>query len=286
MRAECELLTLQRRFMTVLREPIFDESRARSELPRRRGSVSARFVETAGDLLTPSVALRPVERLELYHRQYWYRLLDSIAEDFPALRWVLGDDAFWGLIEAYLEAKAPASFTLRHLGAALADFVAARPELVAHPAHTHDLARLEYALCAAFEAADREPLRPEELTSGEVALQPHLRLLALTTPADTLWRRAGGRRARGRLGPPAAKPVRFVAVFRRCLDLHVERIPRAAFAILSALDDTRSLDLAMHRVASAPGLLRRADAELVGRWFACWSARGWFCRTSAGPGPQ
>jgi hypothetical protein len=62
--------------------------------------------------------VQPEERLELYHRQYWYRLLDSIEEDFPALRLLLGRAPFWRLVEEYLLAAPPTSFTLRHLGQA------------------------------------------------------------------------------------------------------------------------------------------------------------------------
>ena len=82
MPAERNLLGLQRRLLAALQEPIFGDSRSRSELPDRAGAVSEAFIQTANDLIAPSPTLQPVERLELYHRQYWYRLLDSIAEDF------------------------------------------------------------------------------------------------------------------------------------------------------------------------------------------------------------
>jgi hypothetical protein len=281
--AEPRLLSLQRRFMAALREPIFEDSRERSELPPRAGAVSEEFTRTAEALITPSAMLKPVERLELYHPQYWYRLLESIAEDFTGLRWLLGDEAFWGLMEAYLEAEPPRSFTLRHLGAGLADFIAARAESVPSAAHAEDLARLEYALCAVFEAADRPPVRPEMLGAATVALQPHVRLLALRTPADTLWRRAERGATRGKLTPPTEKPSRFVAVFRRSLGLYVERLPKAAFAILSALEDGVSIELALERVTSEPGLLRRGDAPRVSRWFSTWMARGWLCHDTKNP---
>jgi hypothetical protein len=275
MQVDTELLELQRRFMTALREPIYGDSRERSELPVRSGEVSSTFVATAEALIAPSATLEPTERLELYHRQYWYRLLDSIAEDFPALRLLLGDEEFWRLIEAYLEEVPSRSFTLRHLGRSLADFVVAHPALVAHPAHAEDLARLEYAVCAAFEAAEHAPVRAEELSRARLRLQPHLQLLAVRTPADTLWRRADEERALGRLGPPAEQPRRFVAVYREGLTLRVERLPRAAYAILLALAETGSLELAMERVAGTRLLRRRREASRVAEWFTTWVSRGW-----------
>lgn len=283
MRADGGLLELQRRFVAALREPIYHDSRERSELPARAGDVSPVFVATAEALLTPSATLSPVARLELYHRQYWYRLLDAIAEDFPALRRLLGEEGFWRLMEAYLEQVPSRSYTLRHLGCALADFITARPERVAHAVHAEELARLEYALCVAFEAAARAPVRAEALAHARLGLQPHLQLFALRTPADTLWRRAERERPLGRLGPPADEPRRFVAVYREQLALKVERLPRAAFAILSALAETGSLEQAMERVADAGLLRRQRDVRRVTEWFTAWVGRGWLVGEAEAP---
>ena len=41
----------------------------------------ARLIE----LVKPNDRLTSTERLNIYHRQYWYRILDSFNEDFPGL---------------------------------------------------------------------------------------------------------------------------------------------------------------------------------------------------------
>jgi hypothetical protein len=271
------LLALQRRFASALREPLTGTSRARTELPPRVRAVSQDFISAAQDLITPSATLDPVGRLELYHRQYWYRLLDSLAEDFPALRLLLGDAAFWSLLEAYLAEEAPQSFTLRHLGASLGDFIARHPDRFPLPVHAEELARLEYALMAAFEAAELPAVSPEELTSASLRLQPHLQLFAFRTPADALWRRAAeGRPAPGRVRLAPPRPVRFVAVYRDDLKLEVERIPRDAHAILTGIANTACLEAALAEAASA--LPARRATEMVSRWFATWTTRRWLAR--------
>ena len=289
MRVEDGLIGLQRRFLSALREPIFGDSRVRSELPARTGAPSSAFVATANALITPSPTLQAVERLELYHRQYWYRLLDSMAEDFPALRALLGDEPFWRLMEAFLESNPPTSFTLRHLGSGLADFLRANPDVVTHASLAEDLARLEYALCEAFEAADHPTVEPAQLASVRLALQPHVRLLALRGPVDAFWRKietsndAGvDARKRPSEGPAIrTRARRFVVVYRQSLGLHVERLPRLAFVILSAIVKTGSLDEAMAAATATPGLLRERDAGRVRSWFATWVERGWFRRADA-----
>ena len=67
-------------------------------------------------------------------------------------------------------------------------------------------------------------------------------------------------------------------VYRHDLGSHVERLPRAAFAILVAIRDLGSLDAAMERVTAERGLLRPSDAKRVRDWFSTWVARGWFIR--------
>lgn len=278
MQAESNLLHLQRRFVSALREPIVGRSREKSKLPSRNVNVSSEFSRTANELITPSARLSAVDRLELYHRQYWYRLLDSIEEDFPGLQRLLGGDCFWRLIEAYLGSNPSRSFTLRHLGAGLADFVAKSPAIVPYPVHAEDMARLEYALCHAFEAGERAPLSPSELAQGKLDLQSHITLLALRTPADRLWRSTKRSSCQPQVTRPKLKVSRFVVVYRSRCSLYVERLSRAAFTILSAARDQVSLEEAMERVTAIRGLFRPSDAERVQKWFSTWIAREWFIR--------
>ncbi|MGC3989032.1 MAG: putative DNA-binding domain-containing protein [Chthoniobacteraceae bacterium] len=46
--------------------------------------------QTAAAIITPNDRLTAFERLEIYNRQYWFRLLDCLYDDFPGLRAVLG----------------------------------------------------------------------------------------------------------------------------------------------------------------------------------------------------
>jgi hypothetical protein len=271
------LLEMQRQLLAALREPLTGDGRARTELPPRAEPPSPAFVAAAATWLTPSALLAPAERLGVYHRQYWYRLLDSLVEDFPAVRAVLGPPRFAQLIERYLAAHPPTTFTLRDAGAHLPAFVAAHPADLPHAAHVVDLARLEVAWIAAFEAAERPPAPADALASIPLGLQPHLTLLALRTPADTIWRRVVADEPPGRLRP--AGPARHLAVFRDGLARQVERLHPAAHALLAAIADGAALDAALD--AAAPLLPARRGAALVRAWFETWAERRWL--VPAGP---
>jgi hypothetical protein len=173
-----ELHDAQRRFFSALLEPLAGEARDRTELPCGRPEVTSAFRGTADLLLRSTSAMSATERLGLYHRQYWYRLLDSLAEDFPRLLEFLGRERFWPLLERYLTARPPASYTLRHLGAGLADFAAqdrGLPVRLRTPAS--DLARCEYAYMEVFAAPDCRRPADADLALCPLRLAPTVRLV-------------------------------------------------------------------------------------------------------------
>ncbi len=103
------------------------------ELQRRvAGAVmsplNASISAEAKRLVKPNDRLTANERLNIYHRQYWYRILDSFNEDFPGLCAILGERAFERLSRAYLNDCPSQSFTLRNLGSRLEEWLTAHPE--------------------------------------------------------------------------------------------------------------------------------------------------------------
>ena len=265
------LLSLQRNFMAAIREPVFSDSRELTALPARDGGVSPEFIALAENEIVSTPNLDARERLELYHRQYWFRLLDSIDEDFPALKRLLGQEKFWRLIEAYLELVPSRSYTLRHLGSGLADFLRVNPGLAGgHPVHTAELARLEYALCETFEQPKRPAVAPEKLAETKLALQPHLSLFAFHTPVDDIWRLDDEATIPAELlAPPAGEAKFHVAVFRHDARQIVRRIEAKEFSLLQAIAMTGSLTAALDASDASP--------EEVSVWFQNWTGFGWLC---------
>src|ERR1700735_2334637 len=133
----------------------------------------------ADSYIKPNEHLSSFERLEIYNRQYWFRVIGAVAEDFPALNTVLGDKAFNRLVLAYLQENPSTSFTLRNLGSKLpqwlkhhSEFAPSRHMLI------QDVAKLEWAYVEAFDSAEIAPLSASDLSaldaSSSLFLQPHL----------------------------------------------------------------------------------------------------------------
>src|SRR5262249_16635143 len=128
---------------------------------------------------------------------YFYRLRDSIEEDYPGVLAVVGADEFQNLITDYLLAHPSTHWSLRYAGQHLPSFLRAhrlaqdRPWLVA-------LAQLEWTLLDAFDAADSpvlaasdlEGLAPESWASIGFVPTPSVRLLELDWEVDELRDRA------------------------------------------------------------------------------------------------
>ena len=107
------LLALQKRMAAALMRPLVAGDRIDPDAPV--------------DYIKPNSRLTSLERLEIYSRSYWYRLLDALYEDFPGLRAVLGQRAFERLAKAYLANCPSASWTMRNLGSRLEEWLRRNP---------------------------------------------------------------------------------------------------------------------------------------------------------------
>jgi hypothetical protein len=252
------------------------------------------MTEVAAEFIKPNDRLSAFERLQLYNRMYWFRLIDIMHDDNPGLRAVLGDKKFTRLVEAYLTKYPSRSFTLRNLCERLGKFIREEPRWTApHAALAHTVSRFEWAQTIAFDeaqlpvltAADIARTPPERL---RLRLQPYLSLLALDYPVDTYVIAVKQRNAlrteasnavdsardavrQKRVARPGRGRV-YLAVHRLENRLYYKRLDRPAFLILEALVAGQPLAKAV----AAAG--RGVKPEQVGGWFSMWMELGWLCR--------
>ncbi len=117
------LLELQRRMFEDVRRPLT------SDFAMQQKTEDGRCInELAESYVKPNDRLTSFERLEIYNRQYWFRTIAAVSEDFPALAAVLGSKRFDSLVLAYLKENSSTSFTLRDLGARLPQWLEDHPE--------------------------------------------------------------------------------------------------------------------------------------------------------------
>jgi len=175
----------------LLRRLITAPEGVRPALAEEGDPEGRRLVEVIRD----DAPLSAVDRLEVYANAYFSRILEALEDDYPALHAALGDDRFHALISDYLIAHPPTRFSLRHAGEGLPSFVADHPAAVTLRAGFRwaaDLARLEWAVVDAFDAADAAHLTREDLALlppqgwGELRLRldPSVRIVRAGWPVN------------------------------------------------------------------------------------------------------
>ena len=282
---------IQRNMFEAVRQPLTTTEGMRLRTPDGRST--RKIAET---IIKPNDRLTSFERLEIYNRQYWFRVLSALAEDFEGLRLILGDRGFEKLSVAYLMDCPSQSFTLRNLGSRLEGWLRAHPEFIAGVEDIAlDMVRLEWAEIEAFDEASRPRLSESDLASmgpdPKLELQPYLRLLQLSYPVDELLlgirrqqrefgmvsnaveERAQRRRGRKRALPKPEKV--FLAVHRADNSVYLKRLDPNAFGILRELRQSKLLSEAVECVDWSDGA---RIAENLQSWFALWSSLGWFCK--------
>jgi hypothetical protein len=286
------LRELQRQFATGIMRPLTADNSMQPQWTDGRTST-----EAVGGFIKPNDRLSSVERLEIYNRQYWYRLFDSFYEDFPGLRTLIGDKPFSGMTEAYLNRHRSRSFTLRDLGQDLEKFLDEEPQWTAkHAPLARDLVRLEWAHIVAFDGEGLPPVDIDELLGQSpetlrLALQPFLTLLTCDYPVDTYLlatrRReepqgeASNAMAEQRKKKSAKKVPRpredkvWLAIHRHQNSVYYKRLEPAAHALLTHLRDGATLAQACEAAAA---LGDESFGDKLKEWFTQWSSFGWFVR--------
>jgi len=271
-----------------------------SERMQRRAPGGGSMKRYAARFIKPNDRLTSFERLEIYNRQYWFRVLSSMSEDFPGLRAVLGERRFDAMAKAYLVANPSRSFTLRNLPSRLEAWLRKNPKWAGkNRTLALEVARLEWADIDAFDAKAESPLRQEDLPSAGAAklklnLQPYIRLLSFRFPVDDLLLavRKGDedtdfasnafaeRQKRKRVRAVAKLKLSqiFLAVHRIDNDVYFRRLEKEEFTILTALRDGKTLGAAVTLAFRKSLVPQEERPEKVKAWFATWAALGWFCR--------
>ncbi|QEE30375.1 DUF2063 domain-containing protein [Terriglobus albidus] len=280
------LLELQRRMEQDVRRPLTAELTMQSQTTEGES-----MEEIAAGYIRPNSELTSFERLEIYNRQYWFRVISAVSEDYPALRALLGDERFDALVLEYLKQRPSTSWTLRDLSADLPQFLE-RHSAFASEQHrlAVDIARLEWAYVEAFDGAELEPLTSDELAQlgpeSSLALQPHLRLLAVDYPVDEFVLavkkpeekavNSGAAQLRQTIVtstlPEMAPERRYLAVHRYDDVVYYRTLEESEFRLLAALQEGKTIAEALEVVAG------EEQPASVQQTFALASELGWFCR--------
>ncbi len=277
------LLETQREFARLIMQPMTVREGMRS---------STR--PAAEKFIKPNERLTSFERLEIYTKSYWFRILDCFAEDFPGVRAIMGAKRFRRMSEAYLADCPSQSFTLRNLGSRLSQWLKANPKWLGRQSQLIlDMVALEWAQIEAFDAMQHPPVTPEQLSQAgdelRLQLQPYISLLELQYPVDELaiavkhGKRTGRMVAAMRNDAHADADRVYIAVHRADYSVHYKRLEYESFRLLSAIRGGADLLSAIEAAFDGSELEEQEQAQRVEAWFRLWQSLGWFYAGQKGP---
>jgi len=289
-----QLLEIQRRVAAAIMHPLTQQE---TMLRKRKDGTSNK--SEADAIIKPNDRLSSFERLEIYNRQYWFRLYSSFEEDFPGLMAVIGRKKFDALTRAYLTDFPSRSFSLRNLGSQLEYWLLSHREYIEPRAGLAlDMVRIEWAHIETFDSGSDPLIDADDLAEihdgSQLHLQPYLRVLKLQYPVDDLiieLRNESGssdsssnnasiarKRRKARHVAEQEPEEIYLAVHRHQNSVYYKRLSREDYRLLSALMVGEAIGKAIDIAFEDSEIPENERALFLQAAFQSWSSLGWFTR--------
>jgi hypothetical protein len=248
-------------------------------------AAAAPALREAGDaLLRGPGGFSGFERLGVYNKQYWFRLLSILQSDYPCAIHLMGLRAYNGWAIRYLADHPPASPYLSRLDDGWPGYVETHYRGADGVAVAQAL-KFDRAFSRAFDAPEGRPLDPgADPMALRLRLAPHVTVLSLGWDFPAFRARCladASLEARIPLEPwkdaEGGDETRHMVVWRgRDLTLWQKPVSRPASKVLGALAEPATLDEAFARLEGRLGEGEEAELEAgLSSWFGEWVREGW-----------
>jgi hypothetical protein len=149
---------------------------------------------TIETLIAEGHSLPKTEQLEIYFNAYRLRLLEILAEDFPKLKILMGEEAFDQCGLFYIAVHPSKHFSVRYFGQHLNDFLRTEAPYSESP-YLAEMAAFEWAFGNTLDAQDTDIVKletlqtipPEKWGHLQFTFHPSLQILSLEWDIPQLW---------------------------------------------------------------------------------------------------
>lgn len=209
----------------------------------------------------------PKRRFAVYRNNVCVGLVDALAERFPICLQLVGDEFFRAMAQCYVRERLPRTPMLFEYGDAFAAFVSEFEPARELP-YFPDVARLEYAVGAAYHAADAAPLPldflrallHERLDNATAVLHPSTHVVASAYPIVSIWRR---HMSDDEMTPVVLDHGEEALVVRPELAIKVAALPAGGSAFVDALRNGRTFGEAMNAATGVAAEFELTDCLRV-----------------------
>lgn len=212
----------------------------------------------------------PGARLAVYRNNVVCSLIDALAQTFPVVQQLVGEEFFRAMAGVFVRQSPPRSRVLAHYGQDFPQFVAQfEPALSLH--YLPDVARLEAARVRAYHAADAEPVSAKAvhlaLSSGQsmgelrLVCHPSVTVVASAYAVVSVW---AAHQGDGVIDHVDVDSPECAIVVRDGLDVLVLLTPGGAAPFVQAVQQGHNLgDSASMAAIAAPAFDLTATLSLL-----------------------
>lgn len=198
----------------------------------------------------------PALRFAVYRNNVMVSLIDALADTYPVVQTLVGEEFFRAMARVFAQAHPPRSAVMAYYGREFAEFVESFAPAASVP-YLADVARLEMARVMAYHAADVVAIRPqvlqaaladpEQLLSLQLVLHPSVHVIGSRFAAFSIWAAHQGAICMPLVDPDVAQTA---LVYRAELDVHTMALAGTTAAFVSALQTGQTLLQAAETAAS------------------------------------
>jgi hypothetical protein len=194
-------------------------------------------------------------RLDIYRNNVFHSLSDALADLYPVIKRLVGDQFFNATAREYIRQRPPSSAAMVHFGGDFPDFLQGFEHTMTL-AYLADVAQVELARHHAYHARDAVALSAtdfsaasaEQISQEQLVLHPSVTLLESHYPVFQIWSSNQDEQPNDELIDLDSGGVKL-AVYRPRYDVYVREIDGATYALLAALQQGASLESALRGAA-------------------------------------
>lgn len=230
--------------------------------------------------ILPSEKLTPHQRIEIYHQQYWWRLLSCMHDNYPFLVRLMGSQEFNQKIAIpYLLENPPSHYSLARLGQTLGIWLQKHQKETLYIESAKIDAAANHAFSSLKKTPHRTPLSKEQLLLVPMYLQDDICLFELSSDLFTLREALLKESAdywQENPIPNIAAGTFYAALYRSQEDIVAwKRLSHAEYQLLLLFKDSSSVADAVSKLEMMDEEITKIAEEEISIWFHDWSRLEW-----------
>jgi len=199
-------------------------------------------------------------RLDIYRNNVFYSLTNALADLYPVIKRLVGDEFFNATASEFIRQHPPRSAAMVNFGGDFPAFLQVFEHTAELP-YLADVAGLELAWHQAYHAedvpaivaVDLSSLNPEELGSAKLLLHPSVRLLQSSFPVLKIWNANQDENPGDELIDLDSGGIKL-CIYRPRYDVNIREIDNMTYSLLMALQQNETFESAMTSAGQAASL--------------------------------